>query len=67
VEFDRIILKEGFAGRFVGIIDGQVRAVAGDRDERIQRLRSIEANLHQALCLEAGLDYRQVQEIWVLC
>ena len=53
-----------FAGKFVGIVNGQVLAVAGDLDELVQRLRQVVADPRQALCLEVGLDYDQAQEIW---
>jgi hypothetical protein len=55
-----------FAGKFVGIVNGQVAAVGDDLDELVQRLRQVEADPHQTLCLEVGLDYGQVQDIWGL-
>ena len=55
-----------FAGKFVGIVNGQIMAVAGDLDGLVQRLRQVEADPRQALCLEVGLDYDEVQEIWAL-
>jgi hypothetical protein len=55
-----------FAGKFVGIFKGQVVAVADDLDELVQRLRQVEADPLQTLCLEVGLDYGQIQEIWGL-
>lgn len=55
-----------FAGKFVGILSGQVVAVADDLDELVQRLGQVEADPRQTLCLEVGLDYSQVQEIWGL-
>lgn len=55
-----------FAGRFVGIMNGQVVAVAADLDELVQRLSLVGADPGQTLCLEVGLDYGQVQEIWGL-
>jgi hypothetical protein len=55
-----------FAGKFVGIVNGQVAAVAGDLDELIQILRQAEAELSDTLCVEVGLDYGQVQDIWGL-
>jgi hypothetical protein len=58
--------RSPFAGKFVGILNGQIVAVAGDLDELIQHLLRVEADPHQALCLEVGLDYDQVQEIWGL-
>ena len=54
------------AGKFVGIINGRVVAVASDLDELVQILRQVEADPRQTLCLEVGLDYDQVQEIWGL-
>jgi hypothetical protein len=55
-----------FAGKFVGIVNGQVLAVTGDLDELVQRLRQIQADLRQALCLEVGIDYDEVQQIWAV-
>jgi hypothetical protein len=37
-----------FAEKFVGIVNGQVLAVAGDLDELVQRLRQVQADLRQA-------------------
>jgi Family of unknown function (DUF5678) len=53
-----------FAGKFVGIINGQVVAVADDLDELVQHLQQIETDPRQTFCLEVGLDYNQVQDIW---
>jgi hypothetical protein len=55
-----------FAGKFVGIPSGQIVAVADDLDELVQRLRQLEADPRRSLCLEVGLDYGEVQEIWGL-
>jgi len=55
-----------FAGKFVGIVNGQVLAVAGDLDELVQRLSQVQADLRQSLCLEVGIDYDEVQQIWAL-
>ena len=72
-EFARTINEEArdnpkapFAGKFVGITNGRVVAVADDLHELIQRLRQVEADRSQTLCVEVGLDYDQVQEIWGL-
>jgi hypothetical protein len=54
------------AGKFVGILGGQIVAVADDLDELVERLRPIQADPRQSLCLEVGLAYGQVQEIWGL-
>jgi hypothetical protein len=55
-----------YAGKFVGICSGQVVAVADDLDQLVDCLRQVEADPRQSLCLEVGLDYGQVQEIWSL-
>jgi hypothetical protein len=47
-------------------VSGQVAAVGDNLDELVQRLRQVEADPHQTLCLEVGLDYDRVQEIWGL-
>ena len=53
-----------YAGKFVGILSGQVVAVADDLDRLIHRLQQVGADLGQTLCLEVGLDYDRAQEIW---
>ncbi len=53
-----------YAGRFVGISNGEVLAVTDDLDSLVERLRQLEADPSTTLCLEAGLDYEQPQEIW---
>jgi Family of unknown function (DUF5678) len=52
------------AGKFVGIIDGQVVVVAEDLDEAMKRLRQTGADPNRMFCFEAGLDYSRVVEIW---
>lgn len=49
------------AGKFVGIMSGQVVASADDLDGLVQRLHEVGAELCETLCLEVGLDYDQVQ------
>ncbi|MGC8643807.1 MAG: hypothetical protein ACP5XB_28435 [Isosphaeraceae bacterium] len=58
--------RSPFAGKFIGIVSGQVAAVGDDLDELVQRLRQVEADPRQTLCLEVGLDYDRVQDIWDL-
>jgi hypothetical protein len=53
-----------YAGKFVGIADGRVVAVADDWDELARRLRQAEPDPAKALCLEVGADYDAAQEIW---
>ncbi len=55
-----------FAGKFVGIVNGQVVAVADDLDDVVERLRQIEGDPSTTFCFEAGLDYCQVEDIWGL-
>jgi hypothetical protein len=52
------------AGKFVGIIDGQVVVVADDLDEAVKRLLETGADRSRMFCFEAGLDYSRVVEIW---
>lgn len=53
-----------YAGRFVGIANGRVVAVADDADEVIEQLEQFEPHASKCLCFEAGLDYDQPQDIW---
>lgn len=59
-------VESPFVGKFVGILSGQVVAVADDLDELVRLLHQLEADPHQTLCLEVGVDYGQIQEIWGL-
>ena len=56
--------RSAYAGKFVGLADGQVVLVADSLDEVARRLRQIEPDPRRVLCLEAGLDYEAVQTIW---
>ena len=53
-----------YAGKFVGIANGQVVAVNDDMDEVVRRLRAVEPDPRKTFCIETGLDYNQVQDIW---
>lgn len=53
-----------FAGKFVGLANGQVVVVADSLDDVVQRLQQVEAEPQRTFCLEAGLDYESVQSIW---
>ncbi len=52
-----------YAGKFVGLANGQVVVVADSLEEVVQRLRQIEPDPQRGFCLEAGLDYAAVQTI----
>jgi hypothetical protein len=56
-----------YAGKFVGIANGQVVVVADDLDEMVRHLRAIEPNPENTFCLEAGIDYQIAQHIWSVC
>jgi hypothetical protein len=55
-----------YAGKFVGIANGQVVAVADNWDELARRVREAEPDHRKAFCFEVGRDYDAVQEIWGL-
>ena len=72
-ELARAINKEAqanpnspYAGKFVGIANGQVVSVTDDLDELVRNLRQAEPDPEKTFCLEAGLDYSAVQDIWSL-
>jgi hypothetical protein len=53
-----------YAGKFVGLANGQVVVVADSLDDAVRRLAQVEANPQRTFCIEAGLDYDAVQSIW---
>jgi hypothetical protein len=55
-----------YAGKFVGIVNGQVVVVADTLDEMARSLHQIEPDPAKTLSVEASLDYNQVIEIWSL-
>jgi hypothetical protein len=55
-----------YAGKFVGIANGQVVAVANDWDELARRLHQLEPDPDKTFAVEVGRDYQAVEEIWGL-
>jgi phage FluMu gp28-like protein len=53
-----------YAGKFVGIVNGQVVAVADDWDELAARLHAIEPDPAKTFGVEIGRDYDVVEKIW---
>jgi hypothetical protein len=58
--------QTGSAGRFVGIANGQVVAVADNWDEVARRLRQAEPDPTKTFAVEIGRDYDVVEDIWEL-
>ncbi len=52
-----------YAGKFVGIANGQVVATSTDLDEVVRELNQVETDPEKVFVLEAGLDYDQVQDM----
>jgi hypothetical protein len=55
-----------YAGKFVGIANGRVVAVADNLDALIPLLRQAEPDPMKTCCVEASRDYEVVEEIWGL-
>ncbi|HLW64053.1 MAG TPA: hypothetical protein VKS79_01960 [Gemmataceae bacterium] len=53
-----------YAGKIVGIANGQVVVVADTWKEVADRLRQIEPDPARCCCIEASADYDRVDEIW---
>lgn len=53
-----------YAGKFVGIANGQLVVVAADLDTMIRQLRQIEPDPSRTYGLEASEDPDEVHEIW---
>jgi hypothetical protein len=52
-----------YAGKKVGIANGQV-VVSDDWDDLASQLLQIEPDPRRTYCVEAGVDYDTVEEIW---
>jgi hypothetical protein len=52
------------AGKFVGIANGKVVIVADNWDDVVDKLEQAEPDPAKTCCIELGLDYTTVQEIW---
>ena len=55
-----------YAGKFVGIANGQVVVVANDWDELDRRLRQVEPDPSKTFGVEVGRDYNAAEEIWTV-
>ena len=55
-----------YAGKYVGIANGQVVVVAESWREVASRLREIEPDPAKCQCIEASADYDAIHEIWGL-
>lgn len=55
-----------YAGKFVGIANGQVAVVADDLQEMVERLRQVEPEPTKTFGVEVGPDYDAVEEIWTV-
>lgn len=55
-----------YAGKFVGIANGQVVVVADNLDELDRRLRQVEPDPTETFGVEVGRDYDAIQYIWAL-
>jgi hypothetical protein len=53
-----------YAGKFVGLANGQVVVVADDLKEMAERLRQMEPDPTRAFWVEASRDYDEAMEIW---
>jgi hypothetical protein len=56
--------KSVYAGKLVGIANGQVVVVADSWREVAMRLRQVEPDPTKCRCIEASADYDRVEEIW---
>jgi len=55
-----------YAGKFVGIANGQVVVIANDLEELVARLRQVEPDPANTFGVEIGRDYEAVEEIWTV-
>jgi hypothetical protein len=55
-----------YAGKYVGIANGQVVVVADNWRDVAMRLRQVEPDPARCCCLEASADYDTIHEIWAI-
>jgi hypothetical protein len=55
-----------YAGKLVGIANGQVVVIADSWREVAERLRQVEPDPTKCYCIDASADYERVEEIWRL-
>ncbi|HVA47878.1 MAG TPA: hypothetical protein VNH11_16030 [Pirellulales bacterium] len=65
-EEGRIDPNSVYAGKFVGIANGQIAVVANDLNEMVSRLHQVEPDPSNTFGVEVGRDYDVVDEIWAL-
>ncbi len=53
-----------YNGKFVGLANGEVVVVADSLDEMVQGIRQVEPDPQRTFGIEAGVDYKEVEEIW---
>lgn len=51
------------AGKFVGIVRGQVAAIADDLDELGRRLDALPADPAETFSIQAGRDYTRIEDM----
>ncbi|HET6879852.1 MAG TPA: hypothetical protein VFI31_06845 [Pirellulales bacterium] len=56
--------RSPYAGKFVGLANGQAVVVADSLDDVVEGLEQIESDPRRTFCIEAGLDYDVPQSIW---
>ena len=58
--------QSAYAGKFVGIANGQVVVVANGLDEMVSRLHQVEPDPTKTFGVEVGRNYDVVEDIWTL-
>ena len=53
-----------YAGKFVGIVNGEVVVVSEDLDEVGRVLEEVEADPAKSFWIEASRDYDQIEYVW---
>jgi hypothetical protein len=53
-----------YAGKFVGIVNGQVVVVTDDLESLYYRLKEIEPDHRRAFWIEASHDHTKIEYIW---
>jgi hypothetical protein len=53
-----------YTGKYVGIVNGSVVAIADTLSEALNILRQVESDPAKRFCIEANRDYSVIEDVW---
>lgn len=56
--------RSPYAGKFVGLVNGQIVVIAATLSEASDRLTELEPDHTRCYCVDTNADYDRIDEIW---